>query len=93
MFVKYQSTFSDDGIEYRELNRTLAALGEVLAMNNEAMREHDRRLEMMRKMMRVVNQTGINVLDAPHRELLCEGSFLCKRYWYIEWLLLLHCCY
>jgi hypothetical protein len=58
----------------------LQALDAVLCMTNDAIREHEARLHMMRRMMRVVKVTGINVLDSPHRELLNEGSFVCKRW-------------
>ena len=78
--LQYRSTFPTDSADFRRLTNTLDALSTVLSLNNEAIREHDRRLEMMHRMMRIVKQTNVNVLDTPYRELLKEGSFLCKRY-------------
>lgn len=73
------SKMSSDDENFSLLSQVLKSIKVVASYNNEAIRDFESRMLMVHKMMYIVKQTNINVLDTPHRQLLKEGVFKCSR--------------
>jgi hypothetical protein len=69
-----------DDPDWAYLNRAYDRIADLATSNIEAIREMESHVEMMGRMMKVIETTDINVMDVAHRYLVKEGVLQCPRY-------------
>ena len=67
------SNTEPDTTEYSQVVLALKNVSDVARFNNQAIRDFSERLKMINRMMQIVNETNINVLDSQYRFIVKEG--------------------